>query len=509
MANKYLDLEGAQRLVSKLKTYISNAVKVTGVKGNEESSYRTGNINLTADNIGAFKKQPYAEGTLEAGIRPYIDQARANRLVFLPSDQIIIEQTTDGGETWVSAECSDSAKTNLFAENSAFIRIPLLNNAKSTNCGLRITITGMKYDVPEGTAETEKYNYWNSNYIKSTERYFNVREWWFWLSSNNDRIRPEIYCATGANPNNWLTVFNKDFRMSGWSGSDWIRAGDGKSFGGSTNQTSNNWNWRLIFWSAPIKGREFGSAAQQEILQIRCYGDSVWGAPNNLMAKDHLYSWDYNKNATFPGAVNAVSFNGNATTATTLSETLGINKGGTSATTALTGFKNLIHRGNATDANAALSIGMYYTTSSTTNLPSIAYDTWNNGCGVIVVYVSFSETHDNTNNWIWQLWFNTSSNDIYRRKKVNNANWSSWQSLSNATTVNNLTVQTAVPANAVFTDTVTTASTTGSGNAVTSIASNNGALTVTKGASFTTASEVRSMISDAISDITDYDGESF
>ncbi len=49
MANKYLDYAGLQRLIIQIKSLI----KVTGVKGNAESSYRTGNVNLTAANVGA------------------------------------------------------------------------------------------------------------------------------------------------------------------------------------------------------------------------------------------------------------------------------------------------------------------------------------------------------------------------------------------------------------------------------------------------------------------------
>ena len=57
----------------------------------------------------------------------------------------------------------------------------------------------------------------------------------------------------------------------------------------------------------------------------------------------------------------------------------------------------------------------------------------------------------------------------------------------NSATVNNHTVLKDVPADAKFTDTVTTASTTGSGNAVTAITASNGALTVTKGTTFLTS----------------------
>ena len=440
MADKYLNYDGVQRLVSKLKTYISNAVKVTGVKGNSENSYRTGNVNLTAANIGAFEQKQYERGTTEAGIRPLIDQARANRLAFLPPEQVIIEQTTDGGTTWTDAGISDTTKRGLFCEKSVNVSIPLLNGAKSKSCGIRVTITGMKYNVPDGTTETNKYNYWNSNYVSSVERYFNVREWWFWVSSNNDTIRPEIYCATGANPNNWVTVFNTDFRMTGWSGSDWIRAGGGKTFGGSVTQTGNYWNWRLIFWSDYADNKsDFISATKQVMQQIRCYGDSVWTVPNNFMARDHIYDWDTAMNVTFPAAVTAT---GNI-----------ITTNGTTSTKKLvvTGLEN-------STANASRNI--WFSDNTTAGKP--------------VVNSNFQ--------------YNPSTNIL----TVGNVNGK----------VNNHTVNSDVPANAVFTDTVTTATTIGSGNAVTAISASNGEITVTKGSTFLTSSQVQDMIDDAISSIT-------
>ena len=362
-----------------------NTGKVSGVKGAAESSYRIGNVNLTAENIGAYEQVKYARGTLDVGIRPLVNLTRANRLIFLKANQIIIEKTTDGGVTWEDAKYKDFQKIGLFSENGFSINIPLLNGEKSTLCGLRVIITGMNYDVPSGTAETEKYAYWNKDYVISTERYFNVREWWFWLSANNDTIKPSIYCATGAEPNRWINVFTTDFGMTGWSGSDWIRAGDGKTFGGSVNQTGNYWNWKLEFYSRPtdvnVTSGTFVSNTAQSINQIKCYGDNVWNSGNggNLGSRDHLYSWDNNRNATFPEMVTATSFNGSL-------------------------------NGNATTA-------------------------------------------------------------------------------TNANKVNNHTVNSDVPSNAVFTDTITTATTTGSGNAVTAISASNGALTVTKETTFATKQE--------------------
>lgn len=262
----------------------------------------------------------YGQGTTDVSIRPLVAGTRANRLAFLPANQIIVEKTTDGGTTWEDAGIADNTKLATFATRSGNILIPLLNGAKSTLCGVRITITAMKYNVPEGTAETAKYNYWNSTYVNSQERYTNLREMWFWVSANNDALRVQVSAATGANPNDWKSVFNTDFALKGWSGSDWVRL-DGKTFGGGTTQTGNYWNWRITFWSRMNDGASaFASTSQQSVLGIQGYGDSWWGASNSLMREDHLYSWDVNQNATFPANVTATKFNGalsgNATSAT-------------------------------------------------------------------------------------------------------------------------------------------------------------------------------------------------
>ena len=105
--------------------------KVSGVKGAAESSYRAGNVNLTAENIGAYERKNYEIGTLDVGIRPLVNYTRANRLIFLPANQIIIEKTIDGGVTWEDAGYTDSQKISLFSENNNYqINIPLLNGKK-------------------------------------------------------------------------------------------------------------------------------------------------------------------------------------------------------------------------------------------------------------------------------------------------------------------------------------------------------------------------------------------
>ena len=298
---------------------------VTGVKGNSESSYRTGQVNLTSANIGAIplgtngntqnlRRPLHLNGLNDNTLDSKINTLRANRLAFLPADQIIIEKTTDGGTTWVDAGFADSTKIGLFSETRTGVNIPLLNGVRSLECGLRITITAMKYNVPSGTAETSKYNYWNSDYVISAERYNQLKEMYFWVSAVNDTISIKVERATGAKPNNWSVIFeDTSWGATGWSGNDYVRFGQ-NTFGGGTTQTSNYWNYRITFMTRGANGgttlATSSTTASQSIMEIRGYGDTWWTAGNNYAANDCLYSHDYLKNVTFPAKVTATEFIG-------------------------------------------------------------------------------------------------------------------------------------------------------------------------------------------------------
>lgn len=248
-------------------------------------------------------------------LQTLVSTTRANRLAFLPADQIIIEKTTDGGVTWVDAGVSDANKIALFSETRPSINLPLLNGVRSLLCGLRITITAMKYNVPSGTSETNKYNYWSETYVKSTERYCQLKELYFWLSSVSDTIGVKVERATGKAPNNWISIFDDStFYMAGWSGCNYLRFGQ-NVFGGGTTQTTNSWNYRITLMTKGVNGTDTlatsYTTSAQSIMEIRGYGDTVWIVANQFMANDHLYNKDASQNATFPANVTASKFIGN------------------------------------------------------------------------------------------------------------------------------------------------------------------------------------------------------
>lgn len=248
-------------------------------------------------------------------ISAQVNTLRANHLAFLPADQIIIEKTTDGGVTWEDAEISDARKVMLFSEvRPGGILLPRINGEKNTLCGLRVTFTAMKYNVPENTPETQKYNYWNSSYVLDKERYNTLREFYFWLNSDADSMTIKAERAKGNAANNWETIFeNNKARFTGWAGNDYISFTEAE-FGGGVNQTSQPWNYRLTFMTAyKTNFNEFNQTyitSPQSLYEIRGYGASCWTQGNNYAGTDHLYSFDRDQNATFPRNVNAYSFNG-------------------------------------------------------------------------------------------------------------------------------------------------------------------------------------------------------
>ena len=448
---KYMDSGGLSHFMTKVKAAI--AATVTGVKGNAESSYRTGQVNLTAANVGALGASENAVSatklktarTINVGNKatgtatsfdgsanitvpvnslltdalvepsivksgtktslPLVDTLKGNKLALLPADQIIIEKTTDGGATWVDYEATDDQKRRLFVGNtvSSNITVPLLNGVKNVNCGIRITFTAMKYNVPEGTVETGKYAYWNSTNVKSSERYCSLQAMYFWVGTNSDGLSCKCEKANGNNANTWTTVFDKDTTeaITGWGGGNYIAFAD-QVFGGGTTQVGQAWNWRLTFFTRNNSGgttlSTSNTGSAQQIYRILGYGANGWSAPNQLFATGHLYNWNVNGDATFPASIfphannvgslgastlkwasaYAATFYGNLSgnvtgncsgTASNVTGTVAVANGGTGKTTgnaAANYFLNELGKGSSDPVDADYYISQYVGGGTTT-----------------------------------------------------------------------------------------------------------------------------------------------
>ena len=428
----------------------------------------------TTGNTQNLRRPASLQGTSDVTIDSKINTLRANRLAFLPADQIIIEKTTDGGTTWVDAGVADSTKVGLFSETRHSVNIPLLNNKKSPLCGLRLTITAMKYDVPSGTAETAKYNYWNKDYVKSTERYNQLKEMYFWVSVSGGSINVKVERATGANPTSWSVIFNDTtYNMTGYSGNDYISFSQGV-FGGGTTQVNNYWNYRITFMTDDIIPASPYDGYSQSIMEIRGYGDTWWTKGNEYAANDKIYEHDYLKNVVFPAKVTATEFvgplSGTASTASLAVKSRSLEGTDTRSTNQLPSWYisnypfRIIKEFKTTSA-----IGVNSILSSFTYCDLITDIYYTDSSGGLPIQIAINHKGERA------IRFATSTSA-----------WGIWQDLTDASKVNGHTVNSDVPSDAKFTDTVTTATTSGSGNAVTAITASNGALTVTKGSTFLT-----------------------
>lgn len=215
----------------------------------------------------------------------HIDVLRANRLAFLPASGIKVEYSVDGGATWIDYGATDDQKASLFAMRMGSAALFYTGkHTKADECTikdqLRITVTPV-------------------------DRYASVNMLYLWVSVAGTSATVNISRSTiGAKET--FTDVRTDVPISGRSGPNEIRFSGG-TFGGGSTQTSNAYAYRFTF-----KNKADGKGSVS-VMDIRMYGPSAWGVPNNMMEKDHIYNWDANQNVHFPAQVTATKFNGSST----------------------------------------------------------------------------------------------------------------------------------------------------------------------------------------------------
>lgn len=273
-------------------------------KANVEHNHYSGQIFF--DNT-----KPNQSDIIKLGIPATV--AGVDRLAFLPSDQIVIEQSVDGGNTWIEYPITEKNKASVFKgydSNGVNLNFPMIDGKKNIKSMLRVTITAMKFNIPEGAAEVDKPNYWTSQYVKSAERYFGgygVLD--VFLSSGGEPITMKLEVRKG-NSSSWIhhmTVSN----LNGWSGRNLI-ATENVLFGGSITQADNYWCWRFTFSYGNSILNESNINYATSVLSIKHYSSTIWSG-STVLKTGALYSWDVDKNVAFPGQVSAASFNGPAT----------------------------------------------------------------------------------------------------------------------------------------------------------------------------------------------------
>ena len=297
----------------------------------------------------AFSIDSYGAGKNTAGYVPpiysgAISGSLEDKTIFLPASGITIEKSTDGGSTWVDYGFDDYTKRTLFVENPELTYFGFGGNVKA--------------DLKNKTRVTV---------APSDSRYSNALLLYIWASTKGHGIQVDIeYSKIGSKTT--FTTYRKSVPIGGWGGPNCI-ALPGHTFGGGSSQVDNVYAYRLTFSYSKIGTYNSDSATVSE---IRIYGNTNWSSTNNMMRAGHLYKWDVDQNAIFPGKVTAPSFSGEAGSLTNLNAS-NISQGTVAYGRLPVGISaNTVASGNHTHSTATTSANGFISASDKSKLDGIA-----------------------------------------------------------------------------------------------------------------------------------------
>lgn len=264
----------------------------------------TYDISVSRNKVG--KTNDHWASGLDPVSQAMILDHSANKTFGLPASQITIEYSTDGGSTWQDYGATDTQKKNLFSETRGtnfYLGKNTTQKTATTSHMLRVTIA------------------------HNSERYVQLNAVYVWLSTSGNTMYMNMEKSTNGSPNSFTTVFSGQ-SVGGWSGAN-IRYFSPIYFG-SQNQSGNANKIRLTFYQTAVNA-DYGNSIVHD---IRFYGNAMYNKANNMMATNHMYSWDADMNVTFPANVTATRFYGIAANTEQIVEDTNSIKSGSSAISA-------------------------------------------------------------------------------------------------------------------------------------------------------------------------------
>jgi len=279
-------------------------------------------------------------GPLDAAL---IDVLGANRFAFGNGDGVTVEYTRDGGTTWSDYGLTKAQKSSIFTLGQSFI----IGKADSTN---------------KATADAN----WSNYKVRVTMQtgtfrvYTNLQKLAIYCSTNGSQgTRVVITARTRTNEQSdgaWTNIITAS--LSGWSGWNIIPV----SLTTWGNAGSQHSQIRFLFEATQASSEANKQYTGFSISRIYGYGGVGWTVPSTMAASGHMYTYDIDKNVTFPAKVTATEFagplTGNATSATKLATArkLAVSLSNTSTDTTFDGsadVTNIKVSGQLADANIA------------------------------------------------------------------------------------------------------------------------------------------------------------
>lgn len=336
----------------------------------------------------------------------------ANRLQFTKPEGITVEYSTNSGSTWTDYGASNGQKIALVSGLYAVLYLgKRTSGTTAITDALRITLNATNCGV---------YTIGRTLLINFS-------------TAGATGCKVKVETSTIGAP----TTFTDrgSYNIDEWSGWNSYPINIG-AFGGNPTQTWQIANIRLTF----TMGSASASGQRANVTNLLLFGEATWITPSNMARTGHIYDWDIHQNAIFPAGITATSFNGNATSASSVSNSLTINgktyngsaavdvgpiditHGGTGKTTRKEALTALLGQTNTSNLDAVLEQGTYIWGGST------LIDAAPTGYGTLISLVSTGDTHDNKSNWLTHIAIGTNTT-IYWRQKINTQNFTAWRTI--------------------------------------------------------------------------------
>lgn len=207
----------------------------------------------------------------------------ANRMAFAKAAGVTIEYSTDGGSTWTDYGASDSVKLGLTSTGTNLYLGKHSTNG-TANDRLRITFDSVAASI-----------------------YTILNKFVLLVSTNGaSGFNCTIEGATNASVTTFIK-FAENVPLSGWSGYNVINTENINTYSNNSSQFQ-----KLRFTFAQTTPRSDGNNASACVMKLLGFGGVGWITPSNMAKNGHLYSFDANQNATFPGNVSAAAISSNS-----------------------------------------------------------------------------------------------------------------------------------------------------------------------------------------------------
>lgn len=205
----------------------------------------------------------------------------ANRAELCNPNGVTIEYSRDGGETWIDYGANDADKVSLFSPSltTSFTLGKYSNEAVDQNAQLRITMNASEMGF-----------------------YTDLKKILIRFSSRSAKGNEVIFESSKKGTKDDFTIQGNS-SIDGDTGWNSYRVITGAT-GGYNGQNENRECIRMTFKT------NGGGYAPPVVSCIMVLGTTEWLCPSTIARTGHLYSYDWQGNATFPGNVQAKTLNG-------------------------------------------------------------------------------------------------------------------------------------------------------------------------------------------------------